>query len=133
MKKVMLTDRALKAMKAAPGTRPTIWDAAVPNFGVRISDRGRLTFIVMRRLHGKLLRRRLGHYPIMTLAEAREAALQALRDIEQGIDPKEKKAAQRLTEAAQKANSFAAVAEEFIARHVRKLARAAEVEAAIRR
>ena len=73
--KIMLTDRALRAMKpAAPGTRKMLWDAAVPSFGVRVTDKGKLTFIVMRRLHGKLARRALGQYPIMTLAKAREAA-----------------------------------------------------------
>jgi hypothetical protein len=67
--KIMLTDRALRAMKpAAPGTRKMLWDAAVPSFGVRVTDKGKLTFIVMRRLHGKLARRALGQYPIMTLA-----------------------------------------------------------------
>ena len=85
--KTMLTDRALKAMKpAAPGTRKMLWDGAVPSFGVRVSEHGKLTFIVMRRLRGKLARRMLGQYPIMPLTKAREAALEALRDIEQRID-----------------------------------------------
>jgi Arm DNA-binding domain len=132
--KTMLTDRALKAMKpATPGTRKMVWDAAVPSFGVRVSERGKLTFLVMRRLHGKLLRRTLGQYPIMTLGAAREVALEALRDIAKGIDPKQKQAALQRAEARQRANSFGAVAEEFIARHVRKLARPAEIESAIRR
>jgi hypothetical protein len=132
--KTMLTDRALKAMKpAAPGTRKMIWDAAVPSFGLRVSERGKLTFVVMRRLHGKLLRRAIGQYPIMTLAEAREAALAALRDLAGGIDPRTKKDAESRAEAQRKANSFASVAEEFIQRHVRTLARPTEVEAAIRR
>jgi Arm DNA-binding domain len=67
---------------AAPGTRKMVWDAAVPSFGVRVTDKGKLTFIVMRRLRGKLPRRMIGQYPIMPLAKAREAALEALRDIE---------------------------------------------------
>jgi hypothetical protein len=83
--KTILTDRALKATKpAAPGTRTMLWDAAVPSFGVRVTDKGKLTFIVMRRLNGKLVRRMLGQYPIMTLTAAREAALTAVRDIERG-------------------------------------------------
>jgi hypothetical protein len=87
--KIMLTDRALRAMKpSAPGTRKMIWDAAVPRFGVRVGETGKLTFAVMRRLRGKLLRRSLGVYPLVTLAQARESALEALRDIERGIDPK---------------------------------------------
>src|ERR1700730_8192835 len=118
---------------ATPGTRKMIWDSAVPSFGVRVSEHGKLTFIVMRRLHGKLARRMIGQYPIMTLAKAREAALGALRDIERGIDPKEKKEAEARAEAHRRANSFASVAEEFITRHVRKLRSGTEVEAAIRR
>jgi hypothetical protein len=132
--KKLLTDRALRAMKpAAPGTRPTVWDSAVPNFGVRLSDKGKITFVVMRRLDGRLLRRSLGQYPITALAKAREAALEALRDISNGIDPKEKKVAKQRAEARRRANSFAVVAEDFVARHVCKLARPAEAESAIRR
>ena len=132
--KTMLTDRALRAMKpASPGTRKMVWDAAVPSFGVRVSEHGKLTFIVMRRLRDKPVRRMLGQYPIMTLAKAREAALEALRDIERGIDPKEKQEAERRAQAHRRANSFASVAEEFIIRHVAKLRSGPEVEAAIRR
>jgi integrase len=132
--KTMLTDRALRAMKpASPGTRKMVWDAAVPSFGVRVSEHGKLTFVVMRRLHDKIVRRMIGQYPIMTLAKAREGALEALRDIERGIDPKQKKEAQARADAHRRANSFAPITEEFIARHVAKLRSAPEVEAAIRR
>ena len=132
--KTMLTDRALRAMKPAPqGTRKMLWDAVVPSFGVRVTDKGKVTFIVMRRLRNKPVRRMLGQYPIMTLSKAREAALEALWDIERGIDPKEKKAAARAADAHRRANSFASVAEEFIARHVAKLRSSPEVKAAIRR
>jgi len=132
--KTMLTDRALRAMKPAPpGTRKMVWDAAVPSFGVRVTDKGKLTFIVMRRLHNKIVRRMIGQYPIMILAKAREDALEALRDIERGVDPKEKKAAACAAEARRRANSFASVAEEFITRHVAKLRSATEVEASIRK
>jgi integrase len=132
--KTMLTDRGLKAMKpATPGSRTMVWDAAVPSFGVRVSEKRKITFIVMRRLQGRVVRRMLGQYPIMTLAEAREAALAALRDIERGIDPKQRKEASLRAEAERKANSFASVAEDFIARHVRKLRSGHEAEASIRR
>jgi hypothetical protein len=37
--KEVLTDRRLLALKQAPaGKRVMIWDAAVPSFGVRITD-----------------------------------------------------------------------------------------------
>jgi hypothetical protein len=121
--KKLLADRTLKAMiPAAPGTRKMIWDSAIPSFGVRVTNKGQTTFLVMRRMNGKLLRRTLGRYPIMTLAEVREAALEALRDIAEGIDTKVRQEAERRAEAQRQANSFAAVADDFITRHVRKAA-----------
>jgi integrase len=132
--KIMLTDRALKAMKpAAPGTRKTIWDAAVPSFAVRVTERGKITFIVMRRLNGKVMRWTIGRYPVMPLSEAREAALAALRDIGRRIAPKEKRTAQQRLEVQRKANSFGVVAEEFINRHVKRLKSAKDVIGVIRR
>jgi hypothetical protein len=133
--KTMLTDRALRAMQpASPGTRKMLWDAVVPSFGVRVTDKGKLTFIVMRRLRGKIVRRMIGQYPITTLAKAREGALEALRDLERGIfDPKEKKEAKARADAHRRANSFTSVAEEFMSRHVAKLRSGPEVKAAIRR
>src|SRR5262249_4070512 len=115
------------------GKRKMIWDASVPSFGVRVSEHRKLTFLVLRRLHGKLVRRTIGQYPLMPLAEARAAALEALRDITKGVDPKKMQEAQKRDESQKRANSFAAVAEEFIARHIRKLARPAEAESTVRR
>jgi integrase len=133
MKKT-LTDRTLKALKAAPlGKRVVLWDAAQPNFGVRITDKGRVTFIVMRRLNGKLLRRAVGEYPSLPLVKARAAAQEALRDIASGVDPKAKRAHRRAEEERCRQDTFGAVAEEFIRRHVKKLRSGHEVGATIRR
>jgi hypothetical protein len=89
--KTMLTDRALRAMKtAAHGPRKLLWDAPLPSFEALVAATGKLTFIVMRRLRDKPVRRMLGQYPIMTLSKAREAALEALWDIERGIRPERK-------------------------------------------
>jgi hypothetical protein len=129
MKKT-LTDRTLKALKPAPaGKRYTLWDAALPSFGVRVTDKGKLSFVIMRRLNGKLLRRALGEYPVLSLAKARADAQEALRDIAGGVDPK----AKRVQLLAARQHTFALVAEDFIKRHVSKLRSGREVEAAIRR
>lgn len=129
MKKT-LTDRTLKALKpATTGKRYTVWDAALPNFGVRVTDKGKLSFVIMRRLNGKLLRRALGEYPVLSLAKARTDAQEALRDIAGGIDPK----AKRVQLLATRQHTFALVAEDFIKRHVSKLRSGREVEAVIRR
>ncbi|MEW6438819.1 MAG: site-specific integrase [Pseudomonadota bacterium] len=147
----VLTDRGLKALKPAkPGRRDMHWDAALPSFGVRVTDRGSASFIVMRRLHGKVLRRVIGYpwhvplpagadlpYPLM---RAREEAREALRDMEGGVDPKAKREAKVREAKRQAENSFKSVAERFIADHVERkehgktvMRSSHEVAAAIRR
>jgi integrase len=142
--KKKLTVRGINAQKAAePGKRDVIWDTEVANFGIRVTDAGKISFIVMRRVDGKLLRRvvaehRVGaEYTEALLTRAREDARVALRDMGQGVDPKQKRAIAKRKEAAEHAerhaNSFSVVAEEFIKRHVSKLRSAEPMAAEIRR
>jgi integrase len=156
--KKKLTVRGINALKpASPGKRFVLWDTEVPNFGLRVTDTGKISFIVMRRVEGKLLRRvvaqhRCGaEYTEGLLTQARKDALEAIHDMSQGVDPKQKRALARAAELAtqervekerveRKANSFESVAEDFIKRHVLakdkgklKLKSGTEVAAAIRR
>jgi integrase len=144
--KKKLTARGIAALKPAPpGQRPVIWDTEVANFGVRVTDSGKITFIVMRRVgpQGSPVRRVVAKhhcgaaYTEGLLTQAREDARAALRDMAQGVDPKQKRAllAERAErdEAERKATSFGAVAEDFIKRHVLKLRSGADVAATIRR
>ena len=51
--KVVLTDRAFKALKPADeGRRYIIWDAMTPHLGVRVTDKGAKSFIVVKRRPG---------------------------------------------------------------------------------
>ena len=146
--KRMLTDRLILSLSPAPaGQRTVIWDAAVPGFGVRISDRvdpqlsgkaGGISFFVMRRLPGAMqpTRHTIGRYhpDALPLAKAREEARAALRLIMGGKKPIEERRRQRREQAERRANTFGAMAEDFIAdMRRRKLRNAAEFEAIIRR
>ncbi len=135
-RKVALTDRYLKAIKpAAPGHRPIVWDAVQPHLGVRITDKGHLSFVVIRRRAGdkQPVRHLLGSYPATTLAAARAATPDILSALTQGKHPAELEA-ERLREAARKRqDTFGVVAEEFIKRHVSKLRSARATELLIRR
>jgi Arm DNA-binding domain len=146
MMKTLITDRTLRGLKPAPaGKRTVIWDTAVPGLCVRVTDKGAASFNVMRRVKGDAVpvRRMLGiawtvpfpaglplPYPLST---AREDARAMVLDMAHGIDPKQKLAARKREGEAKRANSFAAVAEEFIIKHVRKLRSGHDVESAIRR
>ena len=137
MKKV-LTDRALKTLKPAPaGDRYEIWDAVVPGLGLRITDRGRRSFFVMRRrAGGELVRHTLGVYgiyPTRTLVEARTKAREALEDLARGKYPREREEERLREEARRHKDTVAAVAEEFIKRHVARLRSRKQCEAIVRR
>jgi hypothetical protein len=59
-----ITDRTLQALKPAPaGKHRDIWDR--DGFGVRVSDKGTKTFVLMARYPGSSnpTRRAIGHYP----------------------------------------------------------------------
>src|SRR5262245_56183932 len=128
--KKYLTDRTLKALKPAkPGERYEIWDTNLPGFGLRISDKidshrpgkaGRISFVVYARFPGKPHpeRRPIGRYGAITPEKARDKAKYWRKLIEEGKDPAlEERRTKRENERRQK-NTFAAVAEDFIARRV---------------
>src|SRR5262249_29928154 len=104
-------------------------------FGCRARKSGAVSFFVMRRPRGqrKLVRLTLGSYPALGLAEARARAREALRELEDGIDPRQRKAEAARAEAARQASLFAAVAEAFISRHIATKRTARPTELLIRR
>lgn len=112
-----LTDRRLKAMKPAPrGKRYEVMDAAVPGLGVRMTDKGQQTFVLVTRYPGSAnpTRRALGEYGVLTLEKAREKARGWYELIHRGIDPKIHEEEQRDAELRRWDNSFAAVVEDYI-------------------
>src|SRR5262249_1780271 len=124
MPKKNLTDRGLKALErkpAAKGKTRDVMDSAVPGFGVRISETGRRTFILLTRFPGSKhpTRRALGEYGELTLEQARTKARKWLELLRRGVDPRDDEERQRLVEQRKRENSFAAVAEDFI-RHIHR-------------
>ena len=110
-------DRIVRSLDAAePGTRYEIMDAIVPGFGVRLTDKGTKTFILIARYPGSEnpTRRALGEYGELTLDQARAMARDWLDLIARGVDPREDQERQRLAEQRKRENTFAAVAEDFI-------------------
>jgi Arm DNA-binding domain len=75
MAKKRLTDRTLKALKTT-GERYDVMDTDVPGFGVRVTERGRRTFILIARYPGSTnpTRRSVGEYPALSLEKARTRA-----------------------------------------------------------
>jgi integrase len=121
--RVNLNDRLLKSLAKKPakdGKHYDKHDTVVPGLAVRVSDTGRRTFVLLTRFPGSTnpTRRALGVYGELTLEKAREKARNWLELIRKGIDPaiaeeEAKQAALRL-----QANTFAAVAEDYLRLHV---------------
>jgi integrase len=135
MKKV-LTDRYLRSLKPAPaGKRYTIWDATVQCFAVRVTEKGHISFLVMRRRAGQTTPTRivLGSFPAVTLMEARAKAAGALKCLVEGNHPRELERAQRHAKETMDLDTFGALCELFIDRHVRRLRSANEMERVLRR
>jgi integrase len=112
-----LNDRTLKALKSAPkGETYDVMDAVVPGFGVRVSETGRKTFILIARFPESKnpTRRKLGLYGALSLAQARDMARDWLELLRRGKDPKEETERRRIEQERSRANSFAAVAEHYI-------------------
>jgi integrase len=81
-----LTAKTIDALKPQP-KRYEVHDALCPGFSVRVSPQGQKTFNVKYRYGIRQRRLKLGIYPRITLGEAREQAMSALRQVDYGIDP----------------------------------------------
>ena len=121
MARQTLTDRTLKALKPAPaGGRYEIFDAVVPSMGVRVTDKGKRSFVLLARFPGSNnpTRRALGAYPALELGEARDKAREWLALLEKGIDPKQQiedeKQAREREQAGRQERSFEKVLERYI-------------------
>jgi integrase len=131
-----LNDRILKTLKPAKhGERYEVMDAAMPGFGIRITDKGTKTFTLVKRYPGSTnpTRRALGEFPAIGLADAREKARKWIALIEKGVDPQAEVERQRLAEMRKRESSFASIAEDFIKDKLPSERRGAEVESTIRR
>jgi hypothetical protein len=131
-----ITDRTLKALRAASsGKHYDVMDSVVPGFGVRVSDTGRRTFILVKRFPGSRnpTRLALGEFGAISLEKARKRARDWLELIRQGRHPKDEEERQRVAEERKRANSFRAVAEDFISLAAIKQRKGAEVRRDIER
>jgi Arm DNA-binding domain/Phage integrase central domain len=136
MAKEKLTDLKVKALKPAPaGRRYEVLDAVVPGLGVRVTDKGQRTFVLIARYPGSRnpTRRALGEYPKITLEKARDKARQWLELLAQGIDPRQVENEAKEAARVRRAHTFGVVAESYIEKRLRKQRQGRATEREIRK
>ncbi len=117
-----LTDRLLKNLKTEH-TVEEFWDQSFPgSFGVRVRKSGRKTFVFLYRTEGRRRRMKLGIYPALSLARARDQAFKFLGAVQRGEDPAEKRTQER------GAGTFEELAELYLERHARPLKKPASIK-----
>lgn len=108
MPTIRLTPRGIAALRTVEA-QVEFWDDVVPGLALRVSRRGRKTYIVRYRAGGKHRRLALGRHPHLSLADARSKARAALADVQGGVDPALEQQLRRSTDA-----SFATLAAEVL-------------------
>jgi integrase len=81
-----MTDRGIAALKQK-AERYEVWEDGRTGLGVRVSPKGRKTWVYMYRHGGKARRMTFGTYPSVGLAKARVRHSRARELLEQGTDP----------------------------------------------
>lgn len=117
MPKQTLSDRTLKSLKPAEkGKRYERRDSIVPGLLVRVTETGKRTFMLQTRFPGSTqpTRRAIGEYGAISLDTARQKARGWIELVGKGIDPAIVEEEARQAALRQQANTFAAVAEDYL-------------------
>src|SRR6266849_9100934 len=115
MPRIRFNDRAIRALDPPAKGQVDYFDSAgaLPGFALRVTAKGVKAWTVLYRQGGRLRRLTLGRYPLVSLADARSKAREALAAVVQGGDPASEKTARR------EAPTFAEVAQEYIEREAK--------------
>lgn len=105
-----LTDKTIEALKPQD-KRYEVHDLRCPGMSVRVERSGRRTFNIKFRFGLKQKRMKLGTYPRISLATAREKAIELLRQVDEGIDPTKRRRSPNMT--------VEAVCRQFITLHAK--------------
>jgi integrase len=112
-----LTEAIVESL-APDGRDRFVFDARQPGFAIRVTPAGTKIFTAQGYVLGRKRRVTVGYYPDVSVAQARELALQALADMRRGNDPiVERKT--RLTAAKAREMTLAQLADKWLADYVK--------------
>ncbi|MBV9570752.1 MAG: integrase arm-type DNA-binding domain-containing protein [Alphaproteobacteria bacterium] len=80
MAKIAMTDLAVKALQPPPKGQKTYWSKDLAGFGIRVSQGGAKTFVVLDPRSKIRIQQTVGRYPLIDLKTARSAAKRLLAE-----------------------------------------------------
>ena len=108
MAKVRFTAPKIAAFKCpAEKAQAFLWDSTVPGLGLRATPSGKPAFVFQSEYVGKSLRVTIGSPTVWTVPQAQERARELQRQIDEGRDPREIKAAIVAADVAKRAAELA--------------------------
>lgn len=110
------TDAQIRHLSPKP-IRYIEWEDNGKGLGLRVSPKGKKTWIFMYRHEGKARMATLGRYPTMTVAKAHAAHGAALEALEQGRDPGAEKVAAKI--AHREAETVGTLIDEYIEKYAK--------------
>jgi integrase len=127
MARKLLTDIVVKKARVPSKAHGSyiIWDTMTKGLCLKVTPFAAKIFLLITAYPGKKgqQKRRLGVYPVMTLAEAREETIRWRRLIAANIDPKDEDRKRQQAALRERANTFQAVYERYKAEKLSKLRR----------
>ena len=117
------TDKSIKALKAK-SERYEIWEDGRTGLGVRVSPKGRKSWMYMYRFGGKARRMTIGTYPAIGLASARVKHSSAKELLAKGTDPGARQIERKRAE--RNAETVTQLVEEYLEKWARPRKRSAD-------
>jgi len=121
--KVNFTKQFLIKCKSPAKGRTSFHDTQEKGLSAYITSNGIITFFVRKRINGRDERTHLGHFPELSIENARKKALAAKADVAKGIDPSQEK--KRLKQEI----TFGDMFHEFMERYSKKFKKTWEADA----
>lgn len=91
--KIKFSDTAIKNLPLSEGKRVYYQDLGQPGLFIRVGKADKVFCLIKRLKGGPVRELTIGPFPIISVFEARDRALELLKDIQKGIDPKAQKEA----------------------------------------
>src|SRR5438093_5221186 len=127
MPTMKLNDGRVRKLTAPATGQNVVWDEALQRFGLRLADGGARTWVVKYRASGRARWLTLGTYPLLSFADAKKKAKEALAKVVQGEDP----ASER--RAANEAITFGELTDQYVEKHAKPKKRSWEEDERILR